>query len=412
MRPNGGRSVLFDAGTESEPSDAFAPSRDELPRPDASPEAVDADPGPGMGESDAEVPDATPPGDPCEETLCDECYVCMDGECVPDDRLLGVDEPVCGTLCATWPNRCAAITAFHTPMRAGACFEQGAQALCEGTRGRWVIACGPKSCGTWAEGVEGDCAEDCTFACDCGNGRFDPEQGCVPDPGCFEPTDCRAEAACAGAWRREGVCVSPTGESVNEACCAELVCGEEVAFADPVSGVCVTGQEGCSVPPVAPRCDAPGDRVCDVGVFAIGGAWPDLRSGVCINQERFANRTAGISLEGRNYTEQPLSFDVVDQCPAGEALWAGLPEGHDPYDVCMAGPCERTGMPKTVSLDPQGASTISPWARVSAVETDCNAPVPEGRYTLTATLPLVEGAVVQLCDFTWLQLDVAAPPMP
>ncbi len=366
-------------------------------------------------ESDAAVPvsDAAPPvpdaatpdgpsGDPCDEMLCDECYVCVDGACVPDQARLELDAPICGAECMDWRNECTAITASHTPLRPGPCFDADEQALCDATFGAWTPGgCEHYACG---EGEDG-CFADCSFACDCGPwSRWEEGRGCVGKPDC-DPGGCDAEAVCFGAWLAGDDCLDPAGRPLDPACCGDFDCGELGHHRDPTNGTCVEVGPGCGVPWNAPPCE-PGDPPCDLGLFLLETTRVGARGGVCYGpgSARPQARPTVRPLV-RNYALDAVEITYTSRCPDGPALLNGLADGFDYYGTCAAGICEQTGMPETVRID---RDWLGPLARFDPAGDECNAPIAPGTYMLRATFPLTSDHTV--CNFSALELRIVAAP--
>ena len=350
------------------------------------------------GPTDAELPPDTGAIDPCDLVLCEECWVCDAGECVPDEARVQEDAPVCGTMCMDWSSACLAVTSFHEPLRAGTCFDADEAARCEASGGSWAGgACGHHGCGVDAE----DCWADCGFGCDCGPwSEWDADRGCVGRPGCGGGA-CDAEAVCAGAWRggADGACVDLVGRPLDAGCCVAN-CPDVGFYRDPRDGACVQGARGCDLPPNAPPCD--GGPPCDLGLFLVDTARVGARGGVCYGPGS-ARPQADVSVRPlvRNYGDEPVEITFTDRCPDGAVRLAGLAADFDYYDTCAAGICENTGMPRSVLVH---ASWSASPARIDPDGGDCNGPLAPGTYALTGDLPLTSAHTV--CNFAALELRI------
>lgn len=117
--------------------------------------------------------------------------------------------------------------------------------------------------------------------------------------------------------------------------------------------------------------------------------------------------TVSLRAVATNVSGGTLDVAMIEQCPAGQALFSGLGDGFDYYGTCVMGACEDSGQTFVETLVPGGALTVE--VSVPLGGGTCNAAVDPGAYSLTFALPLV-GEDVTVCPPAAAALAVTTPP--
>ena len=381
--------------TPSDPPDDTRDVRDldtpvnDVPDPDAAdtPDVRDADP-----EPDADTDVGT---DPCARVTCEDCFVCEDGECVQDLARADEEEIWCGSGCGDWPNYCSIVWAFHYPVRPGACFDADQSQLCNATGGFWEYGLATHgSCDAPAE----PSFDECVFACDCGDhARWDPERGCLRDPACDDDTGCHAEAACYGAWLRNGVCVGPAGQSYADVCCEGMTCFEaETAYIDPITGTCEVGNDSCAAHPFSQSCDPDTTPPCELGVFIESRG----QSAACWD----SGTTRNVSAVLRPFTDTNVTISSDLTCRSSWLDWTGIADGYDFFDNCLDGDCDPTEPAIVERTYAPGSDVRFETITLRLDGGSCNEPIALDTYTFAGTFREDVGPRVCYFGAAWVSL--------
>jgi hypothetical protein len=113
----------------------------------------------------------------------------------------------------------------------------------------------------------------------------------------------------------------------------------------------------------------------------------------------------------RNLSKRTISFELPDRCPAGPAVFSGLPGSYDYHGTCAMGACAKHEPRRfsvaagerieidAITIDPAGGS--------------CNRPLPAGRHHVGFNIPYSSAT----CPGSWAAIGeepkpAPAPPLP